>query len=282
MNAIEIKNVTKKFGSVTALDAANITLEHGKIYGLLGRNGAGKSTLLNIITNRLFADSGTVTIDGMPAAENDTAQAKVYMMGEANLYPPSMRVSETFVWAQRFYENAFDMEYALKLGEAFSLNPRKRVKELSTGYSTIFKLIIALSLQVPYVLLDEPVLGLDANHRDLLYRTLLENYAQSPRTFVVSTHLIEEVSSLIEQVIIIRAGKIIQQTDSQSLLASGYAVSGPAAAVDAFLVGKNIIGQDALGGLKTAYVLGETPQDVPASLEISRMDLQRLFIQLTN
>jgi len=283
MSRIEIQNVTKRFGDVTALDDVSLTLAGGRIYGLLGRNGAGKTTLLNIITNRLFATAGQVLVDGKPAQENDAAQALVYMTGEFLAHPPSMRVSDAFRWANVFYDGAFDSEYAADLCEKFTLNPRKKIRQLSTGYKSIYKVIIALALRVPLLLLDEPVLGLDANHRELLYRTIVENYAENPRTIVISTHLIEEVAKLIEEVIIIKEGRIIEQAESEALLSRGYTVTGPATQVDAYAAGKQVIGEDALGGLKTVYVIGKADREsLPGQLELSRMDLQKLFIQLTN
>lgn len=283
MNTIEIKGLTKTFGEVTALNNVTLTLEENKIYGLLGRNGAGKSTLLNTITNRIFADSGEVFIGGMPAKENDKAQSHVYMMSEKTLYPATMRVQDVFKWTSHFYDGAFDMEYAKDLCSQFKLDPKKKVRQLSTGYSSIYKIITALSLKIPFLLLDEPVLGLDANHRDLLYRIILDSYAANPRTLVLSTHLIEEVSTLIEEVIIIKDGRIIRQAPCEELLATGYTVSGPAAAVDAYMAGKEVIGQDALGGLKTAYIIGTPDKEALGDqLELSKLDLQRLFIQLTN
>ncbi len=282
MNGIEVRNITKTFGQVKALDNVTLTLAEGKIYGLLGRNGAGKSTLLNILTNRIFPDLGEVLVDGLPARENDAAQQKLYMMSEKSYYPDSMRVADAFKCTEAFY-GGFSKDYAARLCDLFGLNPRKKVKELSTGYGSIFKLIAALSVPVPYVLLDEPVLGLDANHRELLYRVILETYTQNPRTIVLSTHLIEEISGLIEEVIIIKKGQIIRHQPTEDLLAMGYTVSGPAAQVDAYVKGRESLGEDALGGLKTAYILGQPGgEDLPETLQISKMDLQKLFIRLTN
>ncbi len=283
MQTIEIRNITKRYGDVTALDDVTLSLSENRIYGLLGRNGAGKSTLLNIITNRIFADSGEVRVGGMPAVENDAAQGKLYMMAEKNFYPETMRVGEVFDWTKVFYRGAFDMDYAKSLADQFGLNLKKKVRQLSTGYSSIYKIIIALSLDIPFLLLDEPVLGLDANHRDLFYRELLSSYAARPRTFVLSTHLIEEVSQLVEEVVIIQKGKIIRQESSETLLAGAYSISGPIPAVDAYVMGRALIGETTLGGLKTAYVQGEVDQAaLTPQLEVSRPDLQRLFIELTN
>jgi ABC-2 type transport system ATP-binding protein len=282
MSGLEVKHITKKFGQVTALDDVSLTIENGKIYGLLGRNGAGKSTLLNIITNRIFPDDGEVLVGGLPARENDAAQQQIYMMSEKGYYPDSMRVSEAFKCTESFY-GGFDREYAMKLCDLFGLNPKKKIKELSTGYGSIFKLIAALCVSVPFILLDEPVLGLDANHRELLYKLLMETFAQKPRTIVISTHLIEEVSSLIEEVIIIKKGQIIRQQPTEELLSMGYTVSGPAAKVDEYLSGMELLGEDTLGGLKTAYLMGQPGKEaLPEYLQIGKMDLQKLFIRLTN
>lgn len=283
MSKIEVRNVTKRYGGVVALDNVTLTLEGDKIYGLLGRNGAGKTTLLNILSNRIFPDEGCALIDGLPAMENDGAQAMLYMMAEKDYYPEGMRVKDVFLWTSRFYEGRFRMDYAQSLLDAFGLDPRKKVKQLSTGYRSIYKIITALALTTPVLLLDEPVLGLDANHRELLYRTIVSNYADSPRTIVISTHLIEEVSSLIEEVVIVKQGRVIRQAPYEELLASGHTVSGPAGAVDAYVSGRHLLGMDTLGGLKTAYVLGKADRDsVPPQLEITKLDLQKLFIQLTN
>ena len=165
----------------------------------------------------------------------------------------------------------------------FSLNVNKTPRSLSTGYTSIFKIIIALSVNTPYIFLDEPVLGLDANHRDIFYKVLIEKYAENPFCCVISTHLIEEVSSVIEDVIIVKNGEIIRNQTRDSLLRTGFTVAGSAAAIDEFIKDKNVIGTDSIGGLKTAYIIGSVPSEgIPVGLEISAMDLQKLFVQLTN
>lgn len=280
--SIEVKNISKNFGKTCALAQVSLTFEENKIYGLLGRNGAGKTTLLNIITNRIFADSGEVLVDGMPSKENDEALGKIYLMSEKTYYPNSLKISDVFKWTKEFYPG-FDMEYADKLAEIFELNTSKKIKSLSTGYNSIFKVIVALSVNTPYVLLDEPVLGLDANHRDVFYRLLLKKYGNNPSTFVISTHLIEEVSNVIEDVIIIKKGQIIRNESTAELMSCGYTVSGKASVVDEFIKGKDVIGADSIGGLKSAYIIGQVDKkNVPEGLEITKMDLQKLFVQLTN
>ena len=279
MQAIQINQVTKRYGSVTALDQVSFCLPHGKIYGLLGRNGAGKSTLINIIANRIFADAGEVRIDGLPARENIQVQEKIFCMSEADLYDTSLKIKEQFRWISRFYDS-FDPEQAFAIARQFQLDVNKRFKGLSKGYQSIFKLTVALALHVPYVIFDEPVLGLDANHRELFYQLLLQDYQDSERTIVLATHLIEEVSHLIEEVVFLDRGKVLLQENVENLLQQGYCVSGLAQEVDAYCQGLTVIGSETLGNLKLAYLLGPR-QAVSGSLQISALNLQKLFVKLT-
>lgn len=281
MQGIELKGVTKRYRDLLALDNVSCSFAPGKIYGLLGRNGAGKSTLINIVANRIFPDGGEVLIDGIPARENIAVHDKLFCMSETDLYDGDLKVSEHFRWTKRFYDG-FDPDKALALSRAFQLDAEKRFKALSKGYQSIFKLVVALSLDVPYVIFDEPVLGLDANHRELFYSLLLKAFEAGGRTLIIATHLIEEVSNIIEEVVLIDKGKVLLQENVQALLESGYSVSGPAGDVDGYCAGKNVLGADALGGLKIAYVLGEKAALPPGSrLQLSAMNLQSLFIKLT-
>lgn len=279
--SIVIDQVSKRFGPVQALQNVSLSLEEGKLYGLLGRNGAGKSTLLNIVTGRLFADGGAVTVDGEPIADNDRALSRMYLMGEKLYYPESMKVKDVFRWSASFYPE-FDLNFAYHLCDAFQLLTTAKVGRLSTGYSTIFKDIVALSVNTPYVLLDEPVLGLDANHRDLFYKTLLAKYSQRPFTGVISTHLIEEVENLVEDVVILHRGQVLEQRSREELLAQGYCVSGPRGQVESYIQGKQLLDVDVLGGLESAYLLGRPDGPLPQGLELSHLDLQRLFILMTS
>ena len=114
--------------------------------------------MLNLISNRLIPTQGSISIDGAPALENDYAQGKIYYMGEKNLLPDTSTVRDLFRWTKDFYPN-FDKEYAARLAGEFGLNVKKKLKNLSTGYLTIAKLIAALAANTPYVFFDEPVLG---------------------------------------------------------------------------------------------------------------------------
>lgn len=281
MNAIQIKNVTKRYDNLTAVDNVSFSFGFGKIYGFLGRNGAGKSTLINIIANRIFADSGEVLIDDIPAKDNMQVHEKIFCMSESDLYDTSLKIKDHFKWIERFYDS-FDLNKAFEISEKFNLDTSKRFKALSKGYQSIFKLTVALSLNVPYVIFDEPVLGLDANHRELFYDLLLKDYEDNERTIIIATHLIEEVANIIEEVVLIDKGKVLLQEKVENLLETGYSISGVAGEVDDYCSDKKVIGYDELGNLKIAYILGEkTPLSPNSSLQISTMNLQKLFVKIT-
>ena len=281
MNAIQINNISKRYQDVVALDNVSFSLEFGKIYGFLGRNGAGKSTLINIIANRIFADKGEILIDGMPAKENMQVHEKIFCMSEADLYDSNLKIKEHFKWINRFYDS-FDIKKAFMIAEKFALDVNKKFKALSKGYQSIFKLTVALSLDVPYVIFDEPVLGLDANNRELFYDLLLKEFENEKRTIIIATHLIEEVANIVEEVVLIDKGKVLLQESVDTLLEKGYCLAGAAQEVDAYCQGKNVIGYDVLGNLKLAYIMGEkTPLPQDSNLQLSNMNLQKLFVKLT-
>jgi len=280
---IELRNISKSFGDTKALDDVSLKIEEGKIYGLLGNNGAGKSTMLNIITSRYFADNGDLLLNDEPMDDNDEALGQIYMMSEKNYYPESMKVKDALLWASRFYPH-FDRERANRLADMFNLPLKKKIEALSTGYTSIFKIVMALSTNAPILLFDEPVLGLDAQHRDMFYKLLIEHYSENSCTIVISTHLIDEAANLIEHCLIIKKGRIIKDVPCEELQSAGYNISGPAALVDEYLRGKTILSSNNLGGLKTACLGGFMPDraDLPQGLEVSKLGLQEYFIQLMN
>lgn len=277
--ALEFQNITKTFGRTRALDGVTLTIEEGRIYGLLGNNGAGKSTLLSILTDRQRPDSGQVFIDGMPVKNNDEALRRVFLVGEQNFFPDDMKVKKALGLLPLFYPG-FDGDYARDLCRQFGLPLKKKITGLSTGYASIFRLILGLSVNTPYVLFDEPVLGLDAQHRDLFYRLLVEKYAEGQTTFVISTHLIDEVENLIEHTIILREGRVLQNAPTDALMENAYTLSGPAGMVDDYAADKTVLSGHSLGGLKTVSIQGVPEADLPVGLEVSRMSLQDYFICL--
>ena len=281
MRELRAEHLTKRFGKTTALDDVTLSFEHGKIHALLGRNGAGKTTLLGIASNRLIPTSGQVLVDGEPVTDNPRALAKVFCTGDVRMIPLSMYVDDLIGHMGRFHEG-FDAKRALRLAKAFELDVKAKTGALSTGYRSICQLVLALALDVDYLLLDEPVLGLDAAHRELFYRLLMEDYLERGRTVVVATHLIEEVAAIVERVAIIDEGRLLMAASADELRASGYSVSGRAEDVRAYCEGLEVLGIDELGGLAMAYVQGEPVRErLTDRLDVAPMSLQKLFVELT-
>ena len=285
MAYIDIKGLNKSYGSKVVLKDIDIKIEENKIYGLLGRNGAGKTTLLNLITDRVIKDSGSIKIDGEEVHENDKALEKIYFMTEKTLYPDDYKVKDVFKWTKEFYPN-FDNKYALELSKKFGLDINTKIKGLSTGYTSICKIVTTLASNAEIMIFDEPILGLDANHRELFYKELMENYIESPKTIILSTHIIEEVSNLIEKVIILNNSKIISSDEAEELLDKAYTVSGLTENIDKFVSAKNIVNIEEITSFKSATIIGNlTNEDKKLAedldLKFSKVELQKLFIYLT-
>lgn len=286
MYRITIDNISKSFGKKSALTEVSLTLESDMIYGLLGRNGAGKTTLLNIITNKVFPDTGEVLIDGERAEDYDRKQSKIYCMTENNIHPSQMKVRDGFRWAGVFYPN-FDTEYAYRLAEMFKLDTGKKISKLSSGYNTICKLILTLASGAEVLIFDEPASGLDAAHRDLFYRQLIEYYGDHPRMIVIATHLIDEVAEILEQVIILKDGKVIMAQPVESVIRSVYSITGDNSSVDEYSRNHQVIHEVAIGTLKTVTFFGK--RDIvdkqvieEFGLKVNSPRLQDVFIGLTS
>ena len=207
-------------------------------------------------------------------------------MTEKTLYPEDMKVRDVFQFTRGFYPQ-FDLDYADALADRFKLETGKKVGGLSTGYLSIFKLVLTLASNAPVIIFDEPVLGLDANHRDLFYKELLAHYNAAPKTVILSTHLIEEATGLLEEVILIKEGEILLTQPVDELLQLAYTVSGSQENVDRYITGKNVIRQGALGRFKEATIFQKrngNDQEVLAQLglDLTPARLQELIISLTN
>ncbi len=277
--SINCQAISKRFGTTQALDNVTLTLDPGHIYGLLGNNGAGKSTLLSILTDRQIPDEGSVLIDGMPIRNNDKALHRVFLVGEQNFFPDDMKVFRCLQTASYFYPD-FDLERATALADQFGLPLKKKIPNLSTGYSSIFRLVLGLCVNTPYVIFDEPVLGLDAQHREMFYRLLVETFMGRSCTVILSTHLIDEVEDLIDYTIILREGKVLRSAPTEELVSTACALSGPAELVDQFTQNKTVLTRHSLGGLKTVTLKEELTESLPEGLKKNKMRLQDYFIRL--
>ena len=282
MEQLKISHLSKKFGRRVILDDVSFTLEPAKIYGLLGRNGAGKSTLLNLISNRIFPTSGSIKL-GDQEVNTDQTLDQVFLIGEDNLYYKQVKINQMFDLADGAYGN-FDYQNAEQMLKRFELEGNQKFAKHSTGQKTAAKISLALNVDADYIFLDEPVLGLDANHREIFYQELIKSYQKRPRTIVLSTHLIDEIQQLVEHVILIDHHRVLEDANVQSLLDRAYDISGPAKLVDQYTEGLNVLSTTDLGNIRTAHVFDQLPEDriLPDQVQVGHYDLQHLFIYLTN
>ena len=252
-------------------------LEEPKICGLLGRNGAGKTTLLRLMTNYIQPNEGSITMDEKNLWENEKALQQIFFVTE-NSYFGEMTAQKLLDFMAGAYPN-FDKEQCLAYAKRFELSLNKKYPTLSTGYKSVLRAILALSAHTPFLFLDEPTLGMDAFHRELFYKLLIESYSEAPSCILLSTHLIGEVEGLLENVIILDHGKVLIDESAEKLLSQGYCVSGRISEVDDYCSDKKVIGSNSVGGLKTAAILGEHTA-VPDTLDVTGLSLQQLFVQL--
>jgi ABC-2 type transport system ATP-binding protein len=282
---IEVSGLSKRFGAVTAVDTVSFTVEENKIYGLLGRNGAGKTTLMQLLTGQDFATSGSIQVFGQSPVENATVLQNISFIKESQRYPEDFRVKHVFRSAPWFFAN-WDQEFAEQLIADFRLPLDRRIKKLSRGQLSSIGVIVGLASRAPLTFFDEPYLGLDAVARQIFYDRLLADYAEHPRTVILSTHLIDEVANLLEHVLVIDEGRIIIDEDAETLRGSATSVVGTRTAVDAFVGQREVLHRDGIGGLASVTVAGLSPAErrdaAAAGLELSPVSLQQLIIRRTN
>jgi len=206
---LECKALTKKFAALTALSDINLTLERGRIIGLLGPNGSGKTTLIKLINGLLVPTSGTIRIRGMsPGPETKSI---VSYLPENMCLPDWMKVSEIIGFYEDFYED-FDRNKAYEMLGRLQLDASKRLKTLSKGTKEKIQLILVMSRKAQLYCLDEPIGGVDPAARDYILSTIITNYSEDA-TVLISTHLISDIENVLDEVIFIKEGNITLHSD---------------------------------------------------------------------
>jgi ABC-2 type transport system ATP-binding protein len=282
---VEVTGLTKTFGALNAVDNVSFSVEENKIYGLLGRNGAGKTTLMQLLTGQDFPTGGSIKVFGDNPVETARVLQNVCFIKESQKYPDDFQVKHVLKSAPWFFRN-WDAEYADRLVEDFRLPTNRRIKKLSRGQLSAVGVIVGLASRAPLTFFDEPYLGLDAVARQIFYDRLLEDYAEHPRTVILSTHLIDEVSNLLEHVLVIDEGRIIIDEDAENVRGSAITVVGTRTAVDSFVGRREVLHREGIGGLASVTVGALDPSErqeaAAAGLELSPVSLQQLIVRKTN
>ncbi|MBB6733446.1 ATP-binding cassette domain-containing protein [Cohnella zeiphila] len=284
MNAIlECRNVSKSYGSTAAVRRLDLKLEENKLYGLLGRNGAGKTTLLNMMAGGIFPDGGHIEVAGTRLKQGDTPGHMCYVR-EKNAFFGGARIREILQIASAFHPH-WDAPFAEELLQAFKLNPNKKIRQLSRGMESLVNNIVGLASRAPLTIFDEPVLGLDVLMREKFYKLLLEDYANHPRTILLSTHLIDEIAPVVERIYIIESGSILLSEEVDNIRMDAHLLQGNGEAIRSFTNGKRVIYEESYGNGSLVAVydsIGKAERERAASLGITidGLPLQKFFAYL--
>ena len=277
--ALELKGLTHRYGKNVALDDISLTLPAGRVYGLLGRNGAGKTTMLNVLSATLFPQKGQALVFGKSVFERPEALKRLCVVREKTAYPKNLKVRDALFACEGLYPN-WDGDYARQLLERFELSEKKRFRQLSRGMESSLGLVIGLAARADLTIFDEPSLGLDAVARERFYEALLHDVAEHPRTVVVSTHLIDEVASVIEHVVIVDKGRLLLSRGIDELRRGAVVATGAPEAVRAVIAGRELLHADELGGVMAAALYTREGDDF-GGLRVDPLPLQKLFVYLT-
>jgi len=206
---IDINNVSRSFGSKSALDRVSFHASDGQVYGLVGSNGAGKTTLIRHVLGLLRAQSGSVRVFGLdPVRDPVGVLSRIGYLSEERDLPEWMRIDELMRYTQA-YHPTWDMSYANELIETFGLDPSKRIKELSKGMRAQAGLVAAVAHRPELLVLDEPSSGLDVVVRRDILDAIVRTVADDGRTVMFSSHLLEEVERMSDHITMLQDGGVI-------------------------------------------------------------------------
>lgn len=273
---IKLNHVTKTYGKSTAIDDLTLNLDEPKIYCLLGRNGAGKTTFMKLLSGKTFASHGEVSIKGVKVSTLNMPENVRYIENAKSQF--NLRTKDLIKLVADTDEN-FDSEFAMEMVKKFKLNEQKKYNALSFGMKTMATTILTLASNADVILLDEPVLGLDAVMRKEFYNLLIESFNRNPRIIIISTHLIDEISTSAEQIILIDKGRVILNEDINSIIEKSYKVTGTKEEVEEIVKGLNVIANDYMGKYSISYVYDKRVKP-KKSVEITDLSLQEMFIKM--
>ena len=285
MSKLKASGIVKTYNGKDVLQGIDLELESGKIYGLIGRNGAGKTTLLSILTAQNPATAGNVTFDGQPVWENPEVLKHLCFSRELNQMTGNnantMKIKEYLRIAAAFFPY-WDQAMADRLIQEFHLDIKKKISKISKGMLSMVTIIVALASKAEFTFLDEPVAGLDVVARERFYEILVEEYTETGRTFVVSTHIIEEAADVFEEVIIVDKGQILLKENTQAQLERSYHISGHEEEVDKATAFLEVHHEEHLGRSKGVTVLLKPGQKIPEQYDVSiqKLNLQKVFVAL--
>ena len=209
---IEVKNVTKRFGDTFALDGLTMTVPKGAIYGLMGLNGAGKTTIIKHLAGYLQEDKGEITIDGQPVMDNEELKKRVAFIPDDLFFFRGYSMKETAKYFSRIYP-AWDQARFEEMASDFQLNTGSNIGKFSKGMKKQAAFCLAIAIRPDYLILDEPVDGLDPIVRHKLWHYIMSDVADREMTVLISSHNAKEMEDVCNYIGIMSRGKMILEGD---------------------------------------------------------------------
>src|SRR5690625_4316606 len=240
MNVVEINNLSKVYRRRKALDKLSLTIKADTITGVIGRNGAGKTTLLKLIAGYLKESTGKINVFSKRPFNNLFVSSQSVFIDDIMYFPESLTLKELLIEGERFYEN-WDMTFAKALFDYFSFDPNSIHDHLSKGKQSTFNMIFGLSTRAPLTIFDEPTTGMDVSVRKDFYRVLLKDYLAYPRTILLSSHHLDEIEHLLENVLLIDQGRHLLHLPIDDLKEYAVGMTGEKTKVEELIQGKQII-----------------------------------------
>ena len=208
MILLEANNLSKSYGAFPALQNVNLTIDCGRIIGLLGPNGSGKTTLLKIINGLLVPSSGSITIGG--EAPGVITKQHISYLPDTSYFPKWMKITDLFTYFNDFYAD-FDEAKAREMLRRLNINEKMKLKQMSKGTLDKVQLILTMSRNANLYCLDEPIGGVDPATRDYILQTIINNYSENA-SVLISTHLISDVENVLDDVIFLQDGQVRLQS----------------------------------------------------------------------
>lgn len=280
-----LDRVGVRHGRTWALKDATFEIVPGRITGLLGRNGSGKTTALSLVAAFHAPTRGRVTVGGRDPFDDPRTMPAVCLVRESGDVIADQAVADTLRVA-RLLRPTWDQARAEQLLDHFGIDLATHPNSLSRGRRSVLGAVIGLASRAPLTIFDEVYLGMDAPTRTLFYERLIADYAENPRTIVLSSHLISEIEQLLEHAIILDRGKVRLAGLVDELTSAGVTVTGAADRVDAAVAGLEVLAERSLGPTKEVAVHGDLDRATVAALEeqglgVGRLGLQELVIHTT-
>lgn len=279
---LKLKNITKKYGNHVVLNDITINFDNPEgVYGILGRNGVGKTTLMKIIFNMITRYQGQIELNGEITKNNDELlKNMVYSGGEVNKYNSFYQGKiKDLLKAYRMMYDSFDQGYAESMLDKYGISTKQKFSKLSTGNKTLVQNTIGLATRAPITILDEPTNGLDSVNRQTFFQFMMEDYADHPRLFMLSTHLIQEVENYLTDVVILKDSSILIADTLERIQLKSHLVSN-------YQLENKVVISETTFGSRTEQIIYDDLSDHDINTikanggEVKPINLQQLFNEL--